>query len=106
MTLALYQKYLTASDAIAPTGRLMPYDWSKLPNRLDIRWMAYSQMLPEFSRELANIINRLTTDVRRLEAWAAVVARLSEDDKMQATFEFIDPFATFAVGLPYVSRSR
>jgi hypothetical protein len=106
MTVALYQKYRDAFDAIPPTGRPMPYDWSNLPSPLGIQWMAYGLILPEFSRELANIINRLTADVPRLEAWSKVVAPLSEEDKMRANLEFIDPLATVAVCRPSVIRSR
>jgi hypothetical protein len=99
--LIIYEKYLTALDAKLPTGRIMPHNWSKLLDPLSIRWMAYSLMLSEFSRELANIINKLTNDIRRLEAWAEIVESLSDEDKMRANLEFINPLATVAVGLPY-----
>jgi hypothetical protein len=106
MTLALYKKYRAAFDAVSAPARRMPYDWSNLPDALGFQWMAYGLMLPEFSRELANIINRLTDDVPRLEAWSKVVAPLSEKDRMRANLEFIDPLATVAVCRPSVIRSR
>ena len=106
MTRALYEQYLTALEATPPIGRFAPYGWSPLPDRLGAQWMAYDQMLSEFSRELANIINDLTHHVRRLEAWASVTTRLSNEDKLEATREFIDPLAIVAVGMPYAIRGR
>jgi hypothetical protein len=88
------------------TGRFMPYGWGGLPNPLSAAWMAYSQMLGEFSTELANTINGFTHDVQRLRVWSEVVAPLSDKQKLNATHEFIDTLATNAVNLPYVIRSR
>lgn len=84
----------------------MPYDWDTLPKSLDAPWLAYSQMLSEFSRELANVINDLTSYVPRLEAWSDVVRSLSNDEKLAACREFIDPVAIVAVGLPYAIKAR
>lgn len=84
----------------------MPYDWDVLPKSLDVRWLAYSQMLSEFSRELANVINDLTNYVSRLEAWSEVMRTLSNDEKLEACREFIDPLAIVAVGLPYAIKAR
>ena len=106
MTVALYKKYLNAFGAIIPTGRPMLYDRSNLPDQSGGRWTAYALMLLEFSRELANIINRLTEDIPRLEAWSNVVTWLSEEDKTRANLEFIDPLATVAVCRPAVIRAR
>lgn len=84
----------------------MPYGWSDLPNPLNATWMAYSQMLGEFSAELANTINAFSHDVHRLQAWADVVRTLPNRQKLEATHQFIDTLATNAVNLPYVVRSR
>jgi hypothetical protein len=106
MTLALYEKYLAAFEAKPPDGRMMHYHWSNLAGPLSARWMAYGQMLQEFSQELANTINKLTLYVPRLQAWAEVVAPLSDEDKMWVNLEFTEPLATVAIGLPYVIQSR
>jgi hypothetical protein len=106
MTLALYQNYRDALDAMKPPGRRMPYDWGNLPKSVGFQWIAYGLMLPEFSRELANIINRLIDDVPRLEAWSQVVAPLSDEEKMHANIEFIDPLATVALCRPSVIAAR
>ena len=106
MSVALYRSYRRALKATPFTGRFMPYGWGGLPNPLSATWMAYSQMLGEFSTELANAINGLTHDVQRLRAWSLVVGPLSDQQKLNATHEFIDTLATNAVNLPYVIRSR
>lgn len=106
MRLTLYQQYLKAIEGIPQTGRFMPYRWCLLPQPLNGRWIPYSQMLDEFSRGLANVINDLTHYERRLRAWAAVVAPLQDHEKLEATHEFIDVLAAVAVNLPYVIRSR
>src|SRR3546814_8911684 len=68
--------------------------------------MPYAQMLDEYARELANIINDLTHHVHRLRAWATVVAPLSDGEKMEAMHEFINILGTVALGLPYAIKSR
>lgn len=106
LALRLYAAYREIRDGLPVAGKFMPYGWRNLPNPLGAIWMAYSQMLDEFSSELANIVNDLTNHVHRLQAWATVVPTLSDDEKMEATHEFIDVLATNAVNLPYVIRSR
>ncbi len=106
MSFATYRNYRRALKAEPFTGCFMPYGWSPLPDRLGAQWLAYSEMLGEFSRGLANVINDLTHAERRLRAWAQVVAPLSDRAKLNATHEFIDPVAIVAVNLPYVIRAR
>ena len=103
---SLYEAYRKARAALPLAGRFMPYNWENLPEKLSGIWMAYAQMLGEFSSELANTINGLTNHVHRLQAWAKVVETLDDDGKMQSTHEFIDVLATNAVNLPYVIKSR
>ena len=106
MSVTLYRTYRRALKAAPFTGRFMPYGWDELPSSLSATWMAYSQMLREFSTELANVINDFTRAVHRLRAWSFVVAPLSDEQKLNATHEFVDTLATNAVNLPYVIRSR
>lgn len=63
-------------------------------------------MLDDFATELANIINDLTHHAQRLHAWDKLVVSLSDDEKMEATHEFIDMLGTVALGLPYTIKSR
>jgi hypothetical protein len=54
MSLELYERYLTALETTANDGKLMPYEWGRLPKSLDVGWMPYRNMFDEFSREIAN----------------------------------------------------
>ena len=45
----------TASESI---GRIMPYNWIRIAERLAGAWMAYSSMLDDFAREVANAAKR------------------------------------------------
>jgi hypothetical protein len=54
-----YKQFLDNKATISPRGPRAPYGWYKLPDPLPSQWMAYSQMLSEHSRELANSINEL-----------------------------------------------
>lgn len=102
----LYTQFRATHDAIPIGGHFMPYRWGNLPNPLGITWLPYAQMLDEYAGELANIINDLTHHVHRLRAWAAVVAPISDEQKLEATHEFIDVLGTVALGLPYAIKSR
>ncbi|RQW46252.1 integrase [Novosphingobium sp. LASN5T] len=102
----LYRAYREARAALPFSGRYTPYRWYTLPDKLSMVWMAYAQMLGEFSTELANTLNDLTNHVQRLQAWAIVIEGMDDDAKMAATHEFIDVLATNAVNLPYAIKSR
>lgn len=102
----LYRAYREARVTLPLAGRFMPYRWYELPEQLSAVWMAYAQMLAEFSSELANTLNDLTNHVQRLQAWAIVIEPMDDDQKMAATHEFIDVLATNAVNLPYAIKSR
>jgi hypothetical protein len=84
----------------------MPYDWTAPPTPLSAQWMAYSMMLDEFARELANVINAFSNNAHRLKAWSAVIEPLSNKKKMEATHEFIDTLAINALNLPYAVKGR
>ena len=103
----LYADYLAALQTVPFTGRTMPYHWGQLPKSMSSPWMLiYSQMFEEFSMEIANAVNQLTNYVQRLKAWDKVLAPLSDDEKMEALVEFIEPIATLALSLPYSIRNR
>jgi hypothetical protein len=106
ITLELYERYIKTSSEVAFDGRYLPYEWGRLPKSLSMTWMAYREMFEEFSREIANCLNQFTNHVHRLKVWNVVYVTLTDDEKMEALLEFIDPLATLSLTLPYVVRSR
>lgn len=106
MSIALYRKFRQILKVTPFSGRYMPYDWAKLPHPISAQWMAYSLMLDEFARELANALNAFTNDVHRLRAWSKALETLSAKRQHAATHEFIDSLATNSLNLPYVVKGR
>ncbi|MER9463779.1 integrase [Mesorhizobium sp. M0387] len=106
MGISLYRQFRKTLKGTPLTGRYMPYNWSNLPNPIGVQWMAYSWMLDEFGRELANTINRFTNDVHSLTAWSRVIQSLTQKKQFDATHEFIDTLATNALNSPYVVKGR
>lgn len=102
----LYRQYLEAIDATAFDGRYVTHEQDRLPDTLHVVWMAYRDMLDEFSREISNGLNDLTNYTHRLKAWSMVISALSDQETLDATHEFIDPLATASLTLPYVIQSR
>lgn len=106
MHVDLYRRFTEARPATESIGRIMPYNWTRIAERLAGAWMAYSSMLDDFAREVANAMNAFTINVRRLHAWAAVLDTLGEDERAEAIHEFVDPIATLSLLTPYAIRSR
>lgn len=106
MSIELYERYLAADAATKFDGKYMPYEWSGLPKSLTNGWTPYSEMFQEFSREIANSLNQLTEYAHRLKVWSVLVSSMSDQEKLDAAHEFIDPLATVGLNLPYVIRSR
>lgn len=102
----LYTAYRYTLDHSEQDGRFMPYRWWTLPDPIGVVWMPYVSMLGDYASELANIINDLTHDVRRLRAWARVAASLTGEEKLAVSHEFIDTLGTIALGRPYAIKSR
>jgi hypothetical protein len=106
MHVDLYRRFTEARPATESIGRIMPYNWTGMAERLAGAWMAYSSMLEDFAREVANVMNAFTINVRRLHAWAALLDTLGEDERPEAIHEFVDPIATLCLLTPYAVRSR
>jgi hypothetical protein len=102
----LYTAYRHTLDYSEHSDRFMPYRWWNLPDPISTAWMPYISMLEDYASELANIINNLTHDVRRLSSWAKVTASLSDNEKLAVSHEFIDTLGTVALGRPYAIKSR
>jgi hypothetical protein len=106
MTIERYRQFKRRLKETPFKGQYMPYDWDDLPRSLPFTWLAYSQMLDEYAREIANSINALSDYTHRLTAWRDVVSPLDENKRIAAAHDFIDPLATVALNLPYAIRSR
>lgn len=106
MSVELYEKYAAALDAARWDCEFVEYDWNPLPRRLHATWLPYGMMLEEFSREIANSLNDLINYTRRLRAWSAVVAPMSDQEKLDTVHDFIDPVAIVSLNLPAVIRAR
>ena len=102
----LYRRYLAARSPNAFRGQFVSYGWGQLPFSLHMDWLPYSQMFQEYANEIANIINQLTRYLNRLDCWHRALAGASDDEKMEALVEFIEPVAEGALSLPYAIRSR
>jgi hypothetical protein len=102
-----YQQFLAARESLTPHGAWAEYDWDTFPTSLDIAYIAYSQMLQEHSRAIANSINQLQRLTLSLKAWDQILQPIEcEQHKFHIITEFVDPSATVAINLPYVIRSR
>ena len=106
MHLELYRRFTEARPEFDTVGKIMPYEWTKLPDPLEAIWMAYSFMLDDFARELANAMNGFTLNVRRLCTWESLMASLDEKEQAEALHEFIEPIVTLCLLTPYMIKSR
>jgi hypothetical protein len=102
----LYRRYLALLEKTSFDTEFVGYEWGQLPHTLNIMWMPYRMMFNEFSQEIANSLNDLTNYTRRLKAWNGVISSMTDQEKLDAAHDFIDPVATVSLNLPYVIRSR
>ncbi|WP_218239777.1 hypothetical protein [Comamonas fluminis] len=106
MTIETYRKYRRILKNTEYKGKLVPYDWGRLPPKLYFAWMPYSQMFDEFSRELANSLNALTGYTHQLAAWRDLLEPMNQQQKIDVAVEFVTPLATVALNMPYAIKSR
>jgi len=104
--IALYSRYRDTLDASPVGGQWMPYRWWSQPDPSHLVWMPYWGMLADYATDLANIINDLTHHVHRLRAWHELVGAVDDNEKLEASHEFIDMLGTVALGQPYAIKSR
>lgn len=83
----------------------MPYHWWTLPDPVSIRWLPYSSMLTDYAGDLANSVNDLTQNVRRLRAWAVVVAQMTDAEKLEIAHEFVGMLGIASLTAPYAIKS-
>lgn len=102
-----YQHYLTAREHLLPLSAWVEYDWAAPQDPLYITYLAYSQMLNEHPREIANSINQLQRLTLSLKAWDQRLRLVNDEQhKLNIICEFVDPISIVAINLPYVIRSR
>jgi hypothetical protein len=98
-------QFLDYRDKISTIGRFAPYNWYEPPSAL--LWLiGYSQMLDEHSRELANSINEFSRLISNIEALKVIIDGCDDDIKYKFIVEFVAPFASLAINMPYVIRYR
>ena len=83
-----YSHFRSELRQIEPIGELITYYWIKLPDSISGAWIVYFQMLEEHALELANVINRLLTDIEKLCAWEKVILEYQEEERLYIFHEF------------------
>jgi hypothetical protein len=104
--LSAYKEFLDIKEIIPILGQLADCNWYKFPDQTHPVWIPYDLMLIEFARTIANTINDFERYITNLEAWKIVINGKETDIKNEIIIEIIDPFATLAINMPYVIRSR
>jgi len=104
--IAAYTQFWDARESITTQMSTAPYDWYQIPNQLPGIFIPYCQMLNEFSNDIANIINEFARYISNLEAWKFVINDIHEEIKFNIIVEFISPFASLALNMPYSIKSR
>lgn len=102
----IFQIHIDALSNIKLKSSNLPYNLDNILNNIPVVWMPYNEMLREFSREIANVVNGMLRLIYRLEGWRLTLEKLDDDDRFEAIIEFIEPFATLALNLPYVIKYR
>ncbi|WP_404385287.1 hypothetical protein [Caenispirillum salinarum] len=103
---AYYRSYEKKLEALDFPFEYADYDWLRLPESLDVNWMAYGMMAGEFSRELANSVNSLINYTQKLRAWDEVLTSTHANEKWDIVLEFVEPLALVALNFPYALRAR
>ena len=104
--ISAYSQFRSGLRKIVSQAELMAYDWLSRPKRIPGVWMIYFEMVEEHSRELANIINLLLTNVEKLCVWGKVILAYGEEEQFYIVEEFVEPLCTTCLNLPYAVRSR
>jgi hypothetical protein len=101
-----FTKFLSIKKLLPCWFDYAPYEWVTKKNWQGL-FMAYSEMLDEHAREIANSINELSRYVSILEAWAIRFEQIEDEDKkFTLIVELIEPVAIISINLPYIIRSR
>lgn len=103
---AQFRRFRAELSDVKACIKFAEYDWCNTPKSIDGSAMVYSMMLEEFCREIANSLNELVNDTKRLHAWAQVLADLKDREKVELLNGTINSQATTALNAPYAIRSR
>jgi hypothetical protein len=102
----LYRKFLEIRYYEPMEGNPAEYDWFSFPKNLSFDSQIYHEMLSEHARELSNSINDLRQYIINLKTWMKITENIEVQLKFELLDEMIIPFATLAINLIYVIRSR
>ncbi len=103
----ILSKFYESRPLTKEPGELAPFEWYSLQHKTAPFHLApYFHMLEEHTREIANSVNEFNRYIVNLETWKNVIQSLDNESKNEAIVEWIHPFATLAINIVYVIRSR
>jgi hypothetical protein len=101
-----YTKFRHAYKKEQGPSNLAPYGHVEFPKSIPMHLAMFHGMADEFLRELANELNRLDSNVEKLETWSDVYEGYDQEERMCLMMEFIEPLATVAFGQPSTLRAK
>jgi hypothetical protein len=104
--LRLYAAFMKARESLARPEKPMPYDWHLLPLQMPMHWIVYHEMLSEFARELAGVVNHLIRSTHAIEVWDKVLDGLGPSELLAADTYFVGDLTAVALNLPYAIKNR
>jgi len=101
--IALYTKFQEARRSLRELYPGLRHDDSFLESRSydHPASMMIMLMAQEHILTATNTINRLSYDLHSLTAWSKVFQSATEDERMQALYEFVTPIAAHSLSMPY-----
>lgn len=104
--ITIYTQFRRQLQQNTPIQQPLPYDWLNLPKTIPGEWMVYYEMVEDYAREIANVINQFLSGIEKLCAWDKVMLNYKEEEIFYIIHEFIEPLCNMCLNLPYVIRSR
>lgn len=92
---------LVAEQRVALPGQFLPYDYSSQCGDL-----IYSLQEQEFTRELLNAINQLSSRLNQLLLWEEVIPKYEDEWQLELRMEFTALPIYYCLHQPYEFRSR
>lgn len=91
---------------MSTVGRIAPHNKYEFQNALPGLLLPYCTMLDEHHTELSNSINTFLRYIYNIESWKCVIDGCENNLKWNILIEFVIPFTTLAINMPYVIRNR
>jgi hypothetical protein len=99
--LALYTKFQGERRSLGSLYRQARYDDFVERRRYEGGAMPVTLIAGEHIVAATNAVNRFNYDLHSITAWSNVFASITEDEKMQALFEFVFSIASSSLAAPY-----